>query len=524
MRTAMRRSSDFAVIAADPQGVITGWNSGAQAIFGWSAEEIAGRTLSVIFTPEDREKGADVQEMETARVTGRAEDNRWHLRRDGSRVFCSGVMTPASVDGLRGYVKIARDVTSQQMTAQERERQLELARLRRANAEAAMALKDEFLAVMSHELRHPLNLIHVNTEILSRMVDASADPDARAARAMDTLKQAVRAQARIIDDLLDLSRVRTGKLALDRVAVDLVSLVGDAVEALAADGPVGRFDLRFDAVAPSILVHGDIARLNQIVWNLLSNATKFTPAGGRIDVRVSLDGDDGRLDVVDSGCGIDPDFLPKVFDMYGQGEARDTLARGGLGIGLALVKQLAEHHGGRVEGASDGLGQGARFSVWIPRHVPTVGKVPVPAVVLRGGAGLHLLVVDDDPVTGDSLRVLLEMEGARVTVASNAAQALQQAADEPPDVVLTDLGMPHMDGFHLLAALRARPGMAALPVIALTGFGRYNDVKRAQEAGFSAHIPKPVRLEELWYRISRALAGDEGERDGGVDPASSPSE
>lgn len=502
MRTALQSSSDFAVIATDPNGAITGWNSGAENIFGYTQDEIAGLTISVLFTPEDRERGADVQEMETARLTGRAEDNRWHLRKDGSRVFCSGVTTPASVEGLRGYVKIARDVTLQQMTAQEREQQLEQARLRRANAEAAMALKDEFLAVMSHELKHPLNLIHVNAEILSRTATAALGAQPHALRAMDTLKHAVRTQGKIIDDLLDLSRVRTGKLTLDMVAVDLVTLGGGAVEAVAGDGPGREIEIGFEAGEASVLVNGDIARLNQIIWNLLSNATKFTPPGGRIAVRVSTDGAFGRLDVVDSGQGIDPAFLPRVFDMFGQARARATTAQGGMGIGLALVKQLAEHHGGRVEGASEGLGHGARFSVWIPRYTRPLAAVPQADAAAPNCAGLHILAVDDDPLTVESLRVLLEIEGAKVVIATSATEALSMVQERVPDLVLSDLGMPHMDGFQLLAALRAIPGCGSLPVIALTGFGRSNDVVRAQKAGFSAHLAKPVRLDELWKRIA----------------------
>lgn len=505
MVAAMRRSSDFAVIATDPGGAITGWNSGAEAIFGYTQDEIAGLMVSVLFTPEDRAKGVDVHEMETARRTGRAEDNRWHLRRDGSRVFCSGVTTATNIGGLRGYVKIARDVTSQQMTEQQRERQLEQARLRRANAEAAMVLKDEFLAVMSHELKHPLNLIHVNTEIISRTAANALQAIPHAVRAMETLKHAIRTQGKIIDDLLDLSRVRTGKLTLDLVAVELVTLVGAAVEAIASDGRAAEIDIAFEASEPSVLVTGDVARLNQIVWNLLSNATKFTPPGGRILASVAVDAAYGRIDVADSGQGIDPAFLPRVFDMFGQARARASTSQAGLGIGLALVKQLAERHGGRVEGASDGLGNGARFSVWVPLYSRQLAVAPHAGDVEPTCAGRHVLIVDDDPLTVDSLRVLLELEGARVTTATSGIEALDAVQREAPELLLTDLGMPTMDGFQLLAAVRALPGLGSLPVIALTGLGQGNDVKRAHDAGFSAHISKPVRLGELWQRLAEVM-------------------
>ncbi len=507
MQVAMQRSSDFAVIAMDTNGVITGWNSGAQAIFGFTPEEIAGERAHILFVPEDREAGVPEQEFETARAEGRAEDNRWHLRKDGTRIFCSGVTTPVDVGGLRGYVKIARDITRQRQDDQARERQLEQARLRRATAEAAVALKDEFLAVMSHELKHPLNLINVSAEIVSRAAAQALQASPHAARAMDTLKHAVRTQGKIIDDLLDLSRVRTGKLALELLAVDMVAIAHAAVETAAADVAAAELDIRLEACKPSVLVNADAARLNQIVWNLLSNATKFTPAGGTITVRVSIENGCGRLDVADTGIGIDPAVVPRVFEMFGQVHSRATRMQTGLGIGLALVKQLVEHQGGRIEGHSEGAGKGARFSVWIPLYARALAMLPdIETVASRTDfSGLRILVVDDDPVTVESLQVLLEMEGAEVTATTGGRQALEALQRAPHDIVLTDLGMPEMDGYQLLSAIRERPEWTDLPVIALTGFGRSADVLKTGSAGFTGHIGKPVAIRELWQHIAAAV-------------------
>lgn len=505
MRIALQRSADFAVIAMDVEGRIIGWNSGAEVVFGYTRAEIAGEHIRRLFVPEDLEAGVPGREMATARETGRAEDDRWHLRKDGTRVFCSGITTPVDVDGMRGYVKIARDVTDDYRDRKLHENELQQAHSLCANAEAAMALKDEFLAVMSHELRHPLNLINVHAEILSRAPDLDIERSPVASRALDALQQAVRAQGRIIDDLLDLSRIRTGKLALNRTAVDLVALAQDAVETASADASTSGLSLRLQHGEAPVLVNADRERLNQILWNLLGNAIKFTPPGGRITIEVALDRDCGRLDVVDTGQGIEPAAMPHIFELFGQARSRSTGSHGGLGIGLALVKQLVERHHGTVESSSPGPGKGARFTVWIPLYATGLG-VAARAARQTPLDGIDIVVVDDDAQTANALRVLLEIKGAAVRAASSGAEALELAAQRRPGVVLTDIGMPGMDGYAVLAALRAMPGLSGLPVIALTGFGDDRDMRKAREAGFTDCIVKPVDFDSL-YAVIGAVAG-----------------
>lgn len=505
----LQRSKDFAVIVTDPDGRISGWNEGAERIFGHAAGEAIGQPIHVIFVPEDIADRRPEKEMQKARTTGRAEDDRWHLRKDGARIFCSGVMTQLDVADRPGFVKIVRDMTQQQEALRVGERKLMQARAGRAEAEAANALKDEFLAVMSHELKHPLNLIHVNAELIARAPDLGIDRSPMAAKALRTISRAVRTQSKIIDDLLDLSRMRTGKLALDRTAVDLVAVAETAVELAATDVAAAGIRIGFRSAEPHLFVDADASRLNQILWNLLGNALKFTPAGGSVDVVVSGEGAFGRLEVQDSGVGIDPAHLPRIFEMFGQARVRDTDSQGGLGIGLALVRQLAEHHGGRVEVVSEGPGKGACFTVFIPLFPERLAlETPPPHQGrVKCCAGVRILVVDDDRTTVDSLKALLELEGATVATAISATEALARIEDERPGIVITDLGMPGRDGYALLRDLRAREELRDLPVIALTGFGGRQDVRRAMKAGFTAHVGKPVDFVHLLRVIAGHVPG-----------------
>jgi two-component system, chemotaxis family, CheB/CheR fusion protein len=510
LRKALASSLEYGVITTDDDGLVVSWNSGAEAIFGYAGTEMVGSPLEAIFVPEDVAAGVAAIERETARTSGRAEDNRWHQRKDGTRVFCRGVMTPLSHGRNTGFAKIVRDATEEQLSDSARERQLQLARAGRADAEAHAALKDDFLAVMSHELKHPLNLINVNAAIIGRVLDPDASGAVPIANALGTITRAVRAQSRIIDDLLDLSRIRTGKLALDLAPVDLVAVAESATEMLRADTAAMHLEIDFEHDQPSVNVHADPTRLNQIVWNLLNNAVKFTPPGGRISVRVYAEEECGCLQVIDSGQGIDADSLSNIFEMFGQARARAASRQSGLGIGLALVRQLAVAHGGRVEAQSDGPGKGARFTLWLP--LDTDPKDPVAGLLedrrASRCAGLSLLVVDDDHVTVDALKTLLSLEGAQVSSATSGAEALRIASAQEFDLVITDLGMAGMDGYELLAQLKAAPRTAQWPVIALTGFGREKDVLLAELAGFSAHISKPVSIERLLALIGRLTSGN----------------
>lgn len=493
---AAQSTRDFAILTIGLDGRITSWNAGAEHLFGYEHDEAIGERADRIFTPEDRERGIPEHEMNTAREQGRAEDERWHLRKDGSRFYCSGIMTALFDDGgaLCGYAKIARDLTGRKRAEHRRNAQLQHESAERASAEAANHLKDEFLAVMSHELKNPLNLINLNAEVLSLTPEVRLIP--AAARAAEIIRRAVLSQAQIIDDLLDLSRVNTGKMALHPEPVDWAAVIEAIVRALGGQARDRDLELTVELPEARPVVDADPVRVEQIVWNLLSNALKFTPPGGRIEVRLDLDGDCARLDVSDSGRGLDAADLPVVFDMFRQVRA-DSPRQRGLGIGLALVRQLAELHGGRVEAASPGLGAGATFSVWLPLQMRRQEQAESERAARSVLAGLEVLIVDDSQENTEGLQRLLVLAGCSVTAANSGAAALELAGRRGFDLILSDLAMPDVDGFELVEALRRNPATRAVPAIALSGFGRGIDTQRALAAGFDAHLRKPFALDQL---------------------------
>ena len=500
MRMIVESTQDYAIIATDLHGTVTIWNPGAERMFGYTDAEMTGQPLACIYTEQDRADGVPAHEMQRAREDGRASDERWHRRKDGSIFFCSGAMTPLRDPDLVGYAKIARDLTDSKRTEAQLEALLIKEKETRAELQAASAMKDDFLAVMSHELKHPLNLIHVNAELLSRLPEVRGV--AAATRAADVIRHTVMNQAKIIDDLLDLSRVHTGKMSLDIRPTDWSAIVSRVIEAVTHDAQHLSLELISELDPSAAYVHADPVRVEQMVWNLVSNALKFTPRNGAIQARISLDGIDARLDVIDTGQGIATDLLPHVFDLFWQAERGTTRSRGGMGIGLALVKHLAEEHRGRVAVASDGPGLGACFSVWLPHaHVPQAAD----ADARRASPlhGLRMLLVDDTVDALESFAALLRLEGADVVAASSAPQALVEASRHQFDIVVSDVAMPVMDGYQLIEQLRGQPAYSTLPAIALTGFGRPQDEHRALGAGFDAHLTKPASVETLGDLVGR---------------------
>jgi two-component system CheB/CheR fusion protein len=489
MRLVAESTRDYAIITLDEHGVITTWNKGAELIFGYSKAEAEGAYYDFIFSPEDRAAGAPETELQTVRAHGRSDDERWHLHKDGSRFFCSGEVTLLSGDNLQGYVKIARDLTGHKR--QHEEQTQELAETRNTNY-----LKDEFFAVMSHELKHPLNLIQLNAELLRRLpVTKSLAP---AAKAVSTICDAVTSQARIIDDLLDVARIRTGKLKLQPVAVDLVSVLRDVYTVVLND----QHDVTVELLVPSdaLMVQADPTRLEQIIWNLVNNALKFTPPKGRVQLIASQAGEMVRLDIKDNGAGIAPENLDHVFDLFGQAEKQHiTHNREGLGIGLSLVRQLTEAQRGTVEVSSAGIGTGCTFTVYLPLASTLEEAQPAIQPLEASGrlSGLTILLVDDSADVLETLKMLLEMEDAQVIAFNLPTAALDAAKSTRFDLIISDLGMPVMNGHELMSALRQLPLVKDVPSIALTGYGAHSDIQKSRQSGFDQHIGKPVSYDDL---------------------------
>jgi PAS domain S-box-containing protein len=417
---------------------------------------------------------------------------------------------------------VTMDITGRKRQEEERSRLLASERYAREQAEAANRLKDEFLATVSHELRSPLNSILGWARMLR---DKRLDEEG-AAHALEVIYRSARAQNRLIGDLLDVSRIITGKLRLQVSVVDLIPITEAAMDVVrpAADARGIKLISALDRTAGP--VSGDADRLQQIIWNLLSNAVKFTPAGGQVVIRLEREGGGVTLTVSDTGVGIEPEFLPFVFDRFRQFASEPARLSAGLGLGLAIVRHLVELHGGAVSAASRGRGQGATFTVALPlaagrqdwgeaRRGRPAGAGEIP----QGRASapdrlrdLRVLVVDDEPDARDLLGLMLTSHGAEVRACASAAEALRTLDEWRPDVLVFDIGMPGEDGYELMRKVRARgPERGGhIPAVALTAYARAEDARRALKSGYQTHIPKPVTLDELAAAVA-SLAGRGGD-------------
>jgi PAS domain S-box-containing protein len=521
LRTTLASIGD-AVIATDVRGAVTLVNPAAERLVG-AGPEAVGRPLAEVFQAVDAERRALPDLVRAALATGGPVSlgpGVTLLAPEGREYPVEGSAAPirAEAGGPQGVVLVFGDRTEARRSEAERTALLEREKVARAEAEQASRAKDEFIATVSHELRTPLNAVLGWSRLLRT---GRLDPSATE-RAMEAIERSATTQAQIVDDLLDVSRIVRGRLKLDVQDADLAAAVEAAAETVRPAASAKGIGLALDLEEGAGEVRGDPARLQQVVWNLLANAIKFTPSGGRVEVRLRRLADHVRLEVHDDGVGIDPDFLPHVFERFRQADSSPTRAHGGLGIGLAIVRHLVEAHGGSVSVRSAGRNRGATFTVDLP--VPTSAPRPQPRTPSWGGARrwqppgeipslerLHVLVVDDDADTLDALRHLLEQAGARVSTAGSAAAAFRFVEDERPDVLLSDIGMPGEDGYSLIRRVRGlgpdRGG--EIPAAALTAYTQAADRDRALSAGFQAFLAKPVDPRELAAAVAR-LAGRTG--------------
>src|ERR1041384_5257179 len=376
------------------------------------------------------------------------------------------------------------------------ERTAELSRLNEELAESNRA-KDVFLATLSHELRTPLTPIIGWINLLrTGFLEADALD-----QALDVIERNARLQSRLIDDLLDISRIASGKLRFEPKLTDLNAAVAAAVETVRAAASAPRVELKVALAEQPIIVHAEPGRLQQIVWNLLSNAIKFTEALGRVELRTEIVGDEAHVIVEDTGVGISPDFLPHVFDRFRQADGTRTRSHGGLGLGLAIVDALAKLHGGHVRAESDGVGRGSPFTLMPPRIQEAARVGEAPSASVSPMTNLRVLVIDDSADTLTSTRKLFEQKGSQVLCATSAAEALRLVAEQPPSVIISDIGMPGMDGYQLLIELRRLPHMAHVPAVAISGYAMDEDRERALNVGYVAHLPKPLDVDNLFALI-----------------------
>jgi signal transduction histidine kinase/ActR/RegA family two-component response regulator len=393
--------------------------------------------------------------------------------------------------------------------AERRKGEEERARLY-AREQEANRLKDEFLATVSHELRTPLNSMLG----WSRLLRSGALDQATATRALETIERNAEVQARLVGDILDVSRIITGKLHLDIQPLDLVTVVESALDAVRPAANAKQITLAPRFSAASCSMTGDQSRLHQVVWNLLLNAVKFTPPAGSVTVSLDCGRDDVALTVTDTGVGIPDEFLPFVFDRFRQADSSSARLHGGLGLGLAIVRHLVELHGGTVAAESAGAGRGATFTVRLPAAMATPAEQSSAAAVAAfpdNGTlldGLRILVVDDDADARLLIAALLERKGVRVTTAASSADALARLDEGMPDLLIADIGMPGEDGYALIRRIRSRPvdRGGVLPAIAVTAYARPDDRRLALATGFQRHLAKPVEEQELVSAVA-SLAG-----------------
>ena len=366
--------------------------------------------------------------------------------------------------------------------------------------EDALHQRDAFLAMLGHELRNPLGAISNAVQLAARDRDPSAPPD----RALTIIQRQVEVLSRLVNDLLDVSRITTGKVELHREPVDLAALLERLVAQSAAEARERQLHLSLSTEHEPVVVSGDPVRLEQIFINLLSNAIKYTPARGRIEVSIRRESDSVTVSVLDSGVGIPPDALPRIFELFAQAETSLDRAQGGMGIGLTLVRSLAQLHGGSASARSDGVGKGSEFSVTLPLTMPSEEKAErKPADAGPETRGRHVLVVEDNHDNRATLRELLEFAGHRVSVAGTGSEGVALALERRPDVALVDIGLPELDGYEVARRVRAALGHHIV-LVALTGYGQPEDVRRAKAAGFDAHLAKPLDLDALQALVMRA--------------------
>jgi PAS domain S-box-containing protein len=486
-------TSDDAIISKSLDGVIQSWNTAAERLFGYKADEAIGRHISLVIPPdrvaeEDHiiaslKAGQRVEHFETERV-----------RSDGQRIFVSLTISPIKdADGqVVGASKIVRDVT-------ERKRAEEKLRRLAADLSEADRRKNEFLAMLAHELRNPLAPIS-NTAQALRL--ASSDR-AAVESASKMLERQVGQMSRLVDDLLDMSRITRGKIELRREQVELAPIVEQAVEAVRAHYQSMSHELTVVLPSPPIRVNADPARLTQVIGNLLNNACKFTDKGGRIALTVERDGDQARIRVRDNGVGVAADQLPHLFEMFVQADTSLERSRDGLGIGLTLVKTLVEMHGGSVDARSDGLGRGSEFEVRLPVLADSAQPAPV-AIANEPLAAVHrrVLIVDDSEDGAESLAMLLQIGGHETHKAHDGISAIEAAERLRPDAMLLDIGLPRLNGYEVCSRIRQTTWGKELTIVALTGWGQEEDRDRSTDAGFNAHMVKPVDHDVLMKFIA----------------------
>jgi PAS domain S-box-containing protein len=464
-RLLIDRVKDYAIFVLDPAGIVKSWNAGAENIKGYKAHEIIGHHFSRFYPSEAIRAGWPGTELEAAKRDGRFEDEGWRLRKDGTKFWANVVITALyDDDGVhRGFAKVTRDLTD---------------RMRLQRLEADAQVMSQFVAMLAHELRNPLAPIRNAVSVAQH---PNADPK-KLGWALSVIDRQSQHLTALVNDLLEVSRVTSGRVRLDLRRVRLSESLDLAIEAIRSQCEEKQHKLQVDRQCDPV-VRGDAVRLTQILSNVLMNACKYTPPGGRIDVTLAEAGGSASVSVRDTGLGIPADLLPRIFDLFTQDQRALDRSEGGLGLGLSIARNLAEMHGGTLTAISEGRGCGSEFVLQVPMLDRADSEFP---------DQVRVLVVDDNHDAALALQAMIELNGHRCVVAFNAESAIAAARSTLPDVALLDIGLPGMNGYELARRLRALPELNGIVLAAVTGYSSEEDRREAIDAGFDLHFAKPV--------------------------------
>lgn len=485
-RLLVESVQDYAIFMLDPHGLISSWNWGAQCIIGYRASEVIGKHFSRFFTDEDLQAHKPWEELATARDHGRFEGQGWRLRNDGSRFWARAVVTALydSAGELRGFAKVTQDLSDRRHTQA---------------LEAAARNVNEFIAVLAHEIRNPLAPIQTAVQVIESTPKTAPEHD----RMYEIIRRQASQLRRIADDMFDITCVARGEMVAECKLLDLSKIVNDTTEAIALDPACMHHRVELDLAPEALLVEGDAHRLSQLLTNLLTNACTYTPPGGYISVTTKAGGIYAEVAVEDNGLGIEPTALDEIFEMFVQRSPVVERVGGGLGIGLALARRIAELHRGALVAESEGPNKGSVFTFRMP--LATQVNVASPSVAPPEALpdSLRILIVDDNADAAVTLNVLLTSLGYETCVVGTGIDALQSVHEFRPNVVLLDIGLPGIDGYQVARRLRAMKQNQPMKIVAVTGYGQEADKEKSRAAGIDVHLVKPVDAAEL----KSALAG-----------------
>lgn len=491
-RLIVESATEFAIFTTDLAGRVNSWNSGANRLLGYTEEEIIGQHCRIFFTPEDRSKSQPDNEMLDAVTEGSGEDEKWHVRKDGSRFWGSGLMMPFRDDSgeVRGYLKIFRDMTREKLADEKLKEQ--------------DRRKDEFLATLAHELRNPLAAIS-NAALLMKLPAAHQNLE----WSYEVINRQTQHLRHLLDDLLDVSRITQGKIQLRDERIETSNLIAKAVEVIRPALEKKKHHLTVEITPGEMTILGDPTRLEQVLVNLLTNAIKFTDEGGRIAIRAH-NGSEVVLTVEDNGVGIDTEMLPRVFDLFAQADRSLDKSHGGLGLGLTLARKLVELHRGQISATSKGIGQGSIFRVALPL---AVGLSPAKRSEEHGfqvapQKGFRVLIADDNRDMANALKIMLAHNGYETVTAFDGDAALEIALSTNPHAIILDIGLPGIDGYEVARRLRASADCRNAIIVAISGYSQEDDRRRSREAGIDHHLVKPVDFAELSALLADSVQVD----------------